>query len=381
MPTHTVPCRACGAPLGANELLRIEGMPCGAQNFPIRETLGEDGSVDLVVVQCPCCGVVQLTNPPVPYWRDVIRAVGFSDEMQAFRLDQFKGFVERHALQGKNGMEFGCGDGAYLRLLTKSGLDAHGLEHEEALAKRCRESGLDVRTGFASDGKQMEGGPFDAFFVFSYLEHVPELQDFLATIRSNLRTDAVGLVEVPNFDMILKQRLFSEFIIDHLFYFTGETLRHTLENNGFRVLSCEPIWHDYILSAEVEVRPKLAIAPLVEEQTVAVERFKEVLQQYDKVAVWGAGHQAFTMLALVAEVNNIRYIADSAPFKQGRYSPVTHIPVCSSEALDSDPVDALLIMGGSYSEEIASIAWSKFGQENIYICNGNDLELFTPGTR
>ena len=76
-------CRACGAPLGTDVLLRFSAMPCGAQHLPTRETLAADGSLDLIVVQCPSCGVVQLTNPPVPYWRDVIRAVSFSGPMYA----------------------------------------------------------------------------------------------------------------------------------------------------------------------------------------------------------------------------------------------------------------------------------------------------------
>ena len=44
------------------------------------------------------------------------------------------------------------------------------------------------------------------------------------------------------------------------------------------------------------------------------------------VAVWGASHQALTLLAL-ARATNVAYVVDSAPFKQGRLTPATHLRV------------------------------------------------------
>ena len=54
----------------------------------------------------------------------------------------------------------------------------------------------------------------------SYLEHLPDPNTVLQGISYNLNEDGIGLVEVPNFEMILEKNLYSEFIIDHLFYFT-----------------------------------------------------------------------------------------------------------------------------------------------------------------
>jgi len=72
-----------------------------------------------------------------------------------------------------------------------------------------------------------------------------------------------------------------------------------------------------------------------------------------RVAVWGAGHQALALIALTGIAGSIRYVVDSAPFKQGRYTPATHLPVVAPEALFEDPVDAVLVIAGSYSDEVA----------------------------
>ena len=63
----------------------------------------------------------------------------------------------------------------------------------------------------------------------SFLEHIPHPNETLSGIYNNLNDDAIGLIEVPNFDMILKNKLFSEFIGDHLFYFTEKCTRNVLQ--------------------------------------------------------------------------------------------------------------------------------------------------------
>jgi hypothetical protein len=226
----------------------------------------------------------------------------------------------------------------------------------------------------------MPEGPFDAFFIFSFLEHIPNIRDFLETVRGNLRERAVGLIEVPNFDMILRRNLFAEFIIDHLFYFTEQTAARTLDNNGFTVLSCAPVRHDYILSMEVRKREPVDLSALEDARIGTVEKFAAFFKRYDRVAVWGAGHQAFTMLAMLNDVSKIAYMVDSATFKQGRFSPVTHIPVLAPDALREDAVDGLIVMGGSYSEEIAAEAVRRYGQRNTVIFRDNDLVCFSGET-
>ena len=66
--------------------------------------------------------------------------------------------------------------------------------------------------------------------------NLSNINNVLRSINNNLIDDGVGLIEVPNFDMILKKSLFSEFISDHLFYFTKETLKSTLQYNGFKII-------------------------------------------------------------------------------------------------------------------------------------------------
>lgn len=80
-------------------------------------------------------------------------------------------------------------------------------------------------------------------------------------------------------------------------------------------------------------------------------------------AIWGAGHQALAVMALAGLEEKIKYVIDSAPFKQGKYTPATHIPIVAPETLDSDPPDAVIVMAAAYSDEVARIIRHKFDKK------------------
>jgi len=74
--------------------------------------------------------------------------------------------------------------------------------------------------------------------------------------------------------------------------------------------------------------------------------------------------------------DGIKYVVDSAAFKQGKYTPATHIPIVSPDILHSDPVDAVIVMAASYSDEVARIIRQKFDRNiDIYILRDFGLEV------
>jgi hypothetical protein len=72
--------------------------------------------------------------------------------------------------------------------------------------------------------------------------------------------------------------------------------------------------------------------------------------------------------------DKIKYVVDSAPFKQNKYTPATHIPIVSPDTLDSDPVDAVIVMAASYSDEVAKIMRQRF-DKNINVAILRDFGL------
>jgi SAM-dependent methyltransferase len=354
-------------------------MPRAAQYLPDAGSLEGEAGVRLDVCQCSGCGLIQLDSDPVPYYREVIRATAVSEEMRDFRRCQLSDVVRECSLAGRKVLEVGCGAGEYLSILRECQVDAYGLEESAASVKRCVERGLRVSRGFVeSESYEIQDGPFDAFMTFNYLEHLPAPNAVLRGIGNNLADGAVGLVEVPNFDLVIRDRVFSEFICDHLCYFTKATLVSTLQLNGFEVIRCAEIWHDYILAALVRKRGRVDLSDFFRCRAELQRNLDGYLQGYGdrRVAVWGAGHQALAVLSLTGIADRIQYVVDSAPFKQGKFTPATHIPIVSPNALDAEPVDAVIVMVAGYSDEVARIIRGRYGKRiDVAIVRGYRVDV------
>ena len=372
-------CRVCGGSLYAEQLIVFPNMPDAAQFLPNKDTLVMDKGTDLEVYQCSCCSLVQLICEPVHYYQEVVRSSAFSAEMRRFRLSQFSTLVHDYSLKGKTAIEIGCGRGEYLELLKDCGLNVHGIEYSSKSVQTCLDKNFPVSRGFVNDENYLiNNGPFDLFFILNFLEHLPTPQITLRGISNNLNEDAIGLVEVPNFDMILDKGLFSEFIHDHLFYFTTETLSSLLSNNGFDVLECCPIWHDYIISALVRKKARANVTLLHQRQQELKINVDQFISQFDsgRIAIWGAGHQALANISLLELSSSVTYVVDSAPFKQGKFTPATHLPIVAPEMLQIQPVDGVLVMAASYSDEVASILRRDFDSKlTIGILRDYGVEL------
>ena len=354
-------------------------MPKAAQGFPEADSLAGDRGVNLTVCQCSACGLVQLSNDPVPYFREVIRASAGSPVLMEAKRKQFAGLIEKYGLGGKKLLEIGCGRGEFLALLDPATIKGYGVEFSDAAVAQCAGRGLHVSKAYLDDpAAVLPDGPFDAFLLLMFLEHMPAPNAALGAIHNNLAPAAVGLVEVPNFDMVLRKKLFSEFIGDHLLYFTQDTLRTTLHLNGFEILECGELRDEYVLSVVVRKREPLDIACFHEYQAKICADIQGYLARFaeKKVAIWGAGHQALTMIAISGIAGQIRYVVDAAPFKQGKFTPVSHLPIVPPDKLRQDPVDAVIVMAAAYSDEVAGILREKFPPElNVAILRDFGLEV------
>lgn len=375
-------CRGCKGKMPDQVLLTYKNMPKSAQFFPDETEVKAEKGVNITLYQCPYCGLIQAVGEPVPYYRDVIRATGVSEEMRVFREKQYQKWVEDYHLNGKKVIEIGCGVGEYMAMMETTGTQVSGIEHLSDSVEKGRKQGHHIIKYFVEDeNARIPGAPYDGFYCMNFLEHIPEPGTFLKGIAANLADGAVGLIEVPNFNMMLEKALYSEFIQDHLSYFTKETLCGLLEQNGFEVISCENIWYGYILSAVVRKRKLIDVSRFLESHDKLKTQMDEFLQEQKgagkKVAVWGAGHQALANLALLNMADKIEFVIDSANFKQDKYTPATHIPIVAPERLTRNEVQMVIIMAAGYSHEVKQIMKKKYPQVESVILTEEGIESDT----
>ena len=200
----------------------------------------------------------------------------------------------------------------------------------------------------------------------------------LKAIWNNLAEDGMGLVTVPSLEYILEKGSYYELIRDHIAYYTFDTLRALLNHCGFEVLEEEMINRDTLSmivrkmampETDADAGAKGAgvsiIAPLTEGYEIVTAEVRALTERLaregKRLAMWGASHQGFTLASTSELGKHLAYIIDSAPFKQGRFAPASHVPIMAPDHYFEEPVDAILIVAPGYTDEIAGIIKTRFG--------------------
>ena len=395
-------CIACGRILPETSLFELTSAPASAQDIPDAKEVQNDEGVTLHLRQCSGCGLVQFDCEPVAYYRDVIRAGGGSSTMRELRASQYRHLIETYHLEGKTFFEAGCGRGEFLKFLQEFPVEIYGMEHKADLVETARKEGLrvwrefpereDQRFGHSPEASMLpESGwsvpekPFDVFLSFNFLEHQPRPDIMLKAIWNNLAEDGMGLVTVPSLEYILEKGSYYELIRDHIAYYTFDTLRALLNHCGFEVLEEEMINRDTLsmivrktampetdadagaegvgaMTADASI-----IAPLTEGYEIVTAEVRaltdRLAREGKRLAMWGASHQGFTLASTSELGKHLAYIIDSAPFKQGRFAPASHVPIMAPDHYFEEPVDAVLIVAPGYTDEIAGIIKTRFGEK------------------
>lgn len=354
-------CIICGAPFYKEPLMICENMPESAQGFRDTKVNTPRGGIRLALKQCTGCGLIQFDCDPVPYYRDVIRA-GVGSTIRELRIKQYRYFIEKYHLTETRIIEVGCGRGEFLEMLAGFPVQAFGIEHSKRLVQLAREKGLNVSQGFAENEMTRLGEEaFDAFLSFNFLEHQPDPNGMMRCIYRNLKDGGYGLITVPSFEYILDNCSFYELLRDHIANYTQDTLKFLMEKNGFRVLESSVVNRDTLMVI-VQKKGMTDTAGLKKNYETLKEQFRAFFEKRagKKIAVWGAGHQGLTTLSTMHAEEHVRYIIDSAPFKQGKYAPACGLPVVSPQHFFEEPADTILIIAPGYTEEIVKDIRQKF---------------------
>lgn len=356
-------CKSCRGPIRADPVLILNDVPHSAQGFGNTKAAALEMSGDLVLYECACCGLVQLTSTPVTYHKNVIRSAAVSSLLLEQKNDQFKRFIEHFNLLDKKILEVGCGRGEFLSILNQHNVKAHGIEHSSSSIAHCEALGLSVEQIYLfSEAVRLKDGPFDAFIFLMFLEHLPAPRDVLIGLSTNLKAGAPGIIEVPSLDFLIKKNLLTEFIPDHLTYFTKSTLEILLSTSGFDVLTMEEARDDYVLCATVRKRTPLTLNAIKPLQGRLASEIRDFLGIHSgmPIAIWGAGHQALTSISMFGIASQLSMIVDSSPAKQGLFAPGSGLPIRPPLDLITKNIEIVIVMAGSYSEEICQILTKDF---------------------
>lgn len=138
--------------------------------------------------------------------------------------------------QAQTVLEIGGGFSPFPRLLIESGRISSYLSVDPAFRYLTEHpvGGLDEFT-FAD--RLPQEGQFSIIVIRQVLEHIWDLPDFLAELKSLGNHDLIVYVEVPNFSHTLRYGTWFDICFEHKHYFTQESLVSVLKRAGLHPFS------------------------------------------------------------------------------------------------------------------------------------------------
>jgi SAM-dependent methyltransferase len=206
------------------------------------------------IVRCESCGFV-FTNPqfrPEEYEEIYERAAastvaGEGPVMDASaRYARLSRIVRQYVPAGGKLLDFGCGNGGLLNSFpewSRTGFDVGPASDRTIDGKR-------VITGnfFASLGKDpFLPDHFDLVTAIDVLEHLPDLDRYVAALQRIIAPGGVLVVTVPDISTWLARltgRKWNMILLEHLWYFSGDTLGRLMDRHGFAPMGSKKIPYD-----------------------------------------------------------------------------------------------------------------------------------------
>lgn len=324
---------------------------------------------------CPGCGFVSNLdfNPDlIEYSSDCEETQGYSATFRTFLENTARDLIDKYDLHNKHIIEIGCGKGEFLHLICKLG-NNRGLGVDPAyVTERDHAGNSNVR--FIKDyySEKYSEHKGDIVCCRMTLEHISETHEFVKTVRRAIGDSANTIVffQVPNVVRVLKDIAFEDIYYEHCSYFSPGSLARLFRKCNFEILDLQVVYDDQYIVLEAKPTPAqtvdtkvLPLEDSIEDMAFYVDDFKrkyltivepwmKIIQGDKKIVLWGSGSKGVAFLTRLNIYDEIKYVVDINPYRQGTYMAGTGQRVVSPEFLMEYRPDIVIIMNPIYLEEI-----------------------------
>jgi len=312
-------------------------------------------------------------------------------------------------------IELASNDGYLLRNFVSAGIPALGVEPADNVAQAAMEKGVPTTVRFFGQETARElvreGYRADLMIANNVLAHVPDLRDFVAGMKIVLAEGGTATVEFPHLMSLMQNNQFDTIYQEHYCYFSLHSVSQVMKANGLTICDLEHLTTHggslriYVRHSDDETQrvsdavaehqqreKEFGITDLSTYQDFArrVERVKDDLLLFlihakragKQVAGYGAPGKGNTLLNYCGIRGDlISYLVDRNPYKHGRYTPGTHIPIFPTEHLAETRPDYILILPWNLKDEISrQLAYTRdWGAKLAVLIPG--LEVWCFGSR
>ncbi len=343
----------------------------------------------LRVYVCEACFLVQLEEfvAPADIFTEYAYFSSYSDSWVEHARRYAEQMRERFGL-GRHSqvMEIASNDGYLLQHFVAQGVPVLGIEPAENVGRAAIQKG--VRTINCFFGResarriQAEYGAPDLLLGNNVLAHVPDINDFVAGMQLLLKPDGVITMEFPHLMQLMELNQFDTIYHEHFSYLSFTTVVRIFAAHGLTMFDVEQlpthggslrIYARHAADASKPVGRRVTELLALEagkgyERLETYSRFEqrvretkrkllqfliEVKARGQRIVGYGAPGKGNTLLNYCGiRTDFLDFTVDRNPYKQGKFTPGTHIPILAPERLMEARPDYVLILPWYLKDEI-----------------------------
>jgi hypothetical protein len=343
----------------------------------------------LVAYVCDRCFLVQLQEfvAPEDIFSEYAYFSSYSDSWLRHAQDFVKMATTRFGLGERSQViEIASNDGYLLQYFCRAGIPALGIEPAANVADAAKRIGVPTEVRFFDEALAHElvnrGKRPSLLIGNNVLAQVPDLRGFVRGLEILLDPDGVISLEFPHLLRLMKGNQFDTIYHEHFSYFSLLTLEPLLSSEGLTVFDVEELpthggsLRVFARHTDCTSRPVTeAVARVLTDERESgldglssyaefAEQVKQtkrrllafLIQAKDeakRVAGYGAPGKGNTLLNYCGiGTDFLDFTVDRNPYKHGKFTPGTRIPIFPVEKLREAKPDIVLILPWNLVNEI-----------------------------
>jgi len=382
-------CRFCENPL-EHKFVDLGNTPL-ANSYLTKESDFEiEKEIPLNALICEKCFLIQIDEYEKP--QNIFNNYAYFSSYSTSWLEHTEKFVletiEKFNISNDDQIiEIASNDGYLLKNFKKKNIPVLGIEPASNVAKIAEKCGIPTITSFfgtetvekiISSGKKA-----DVLIAFNVLPHVPNLNDFILGMKNIITKNGIIIIQFSAYLLdVIKKCEFDMVYHEHFSYFSLFTLKKIFEHFDLEIFDVKEIsvhGGSLRLFLKLSKNKEISINKNVEKllkkerdyglQEIStylkfqknVENSKKKIQEFfikakeeeKQIVCYGAAAKGNTVLNYCKiSKNDINYVVDISPHKQGKFMPGTHIPIFSPEKIKETKPDYVVILAWNLKDEI-----------------------------